>query len=52
MKVKPNDRRFKWPNGARIAITPCVAFRNLARGSRRAQHACNRKIDAAFRATP
>ena len=26
MKVKPKRKPIKWPNGARIAITPCVAF--------------------------
>ena len=26
MKVKPKRQPIKWPNGARIAITPCVAF--------------------------
>ncbi|MGH7817109.1 MAG: polysaccharide deacetylase family protein, partial [Candidatus Binatia bacterium] len=26
MKVKPKRRPIKWPDGARIAITPCVAF--------------------------
>ena len=26
MKVKPRRKPIKWPNGARIAITPCVAF--------------------------
>lgn len=26
MKVKPRRAPIKWPNGARIAITPCVAF--------------------------
>jgi allantoinase len=26
MKVKPKRHSIKWPDGARIAITPCVAF--------------------------
>lgn len=26
MNVKPKRKPIKWPNGARIAITPCVAF--------------------------
>ncbi|HUK41224.1 MAG TPA: polysaccharide deacetylase family protein [Candidatus Acidoferrales bacterium] len=26
MKVKPRRQPIKWPDGARIAITPCVAF--------------------------
>ena len=26
MKVKPKRAPIKWPEGARIAITPCVAF--------------------------
>ena len=26
MKVRPKRRPIKWPDGARIAITPCVAF--------------------------
>ena len=26
MKVRPNRSPIKWPDGARIAITPCVAF--------------------------
>ena len=26
MKVRPKRKPIKWPDGARIAITPCVAF--------------------------
>src|ERR1043165_3307051 len=26
MKVRPKRQPIKWPDGARIAITPCVAF--------------------------
>jgi len=26
MRVKPKRKPIQWPDGARIAITPCVAF--------------------------
>ena len=26
MKVRPKRKPIQWPDGARIAITPCVAF--------------------------